>query len=118
MIHSAILILAFTFFVVLAGLFNGSETGLYRLSRLRLRLGVERKRLPFVMLGKCIHDSSGLLLSMLIGTNLAHYFATSIITWILLTKLATEHTTEIVTTIITAPVLFVFSELIHKNIFF
>jgi len=118
MIHSAFLIMAFAFFVILAGLFAGSETGLYRLSRLRLRLGVEKKRLPFIMLGKCIHDSSGLLLSLLVGTNLTHYFATSIITWIFLSKLATEQTAEIITTVITAPVLFVFSELIPKNIFF
>ncbi len=118
MINSAVLILIFVFFVLLAGLFSGSETGLYRLSRLRLRLGIEKKRLPFIMLGKCIHDSSGLLLSMLIGTNLAQYFGTSIITWIFLTKLSTEHTTEIITTVVTAPILFVFSELIPKNIFF
>ncbi len=118
MIHSAVLILAFAFFVVLAGLFAGSETGLYRLSRLRLRLGIEKKRLPFIMLGKCIHDSPGLLLSTLIGTNLAYYFATSIITGIFLSKVATEHTAEIITTLLTAPILFVFSESIPKNIFF
>ncbi len=118
MINSTVSILAFTFFVVLAGLFSGAETGLYRLSRLRLRLGVEKKRLPFIMLGRCMHDSSGLLLSMLIGTNLAYYLATSIITGILLSKVATEYTAEIITTAITAPVLFVFSESIPKNIFF
>ena len=78
MINNAVLILTFIFFVALAGLFAGAETGLYRLSRLRLRLGVEKKRLPFVMLGRCIHDSSGLLLSMLIGTNLSYYLATSL----------------------------------------
>jgi putative hemolysin len=117
MVNNAVLILAFVFFVVLAGLFAGSETGLYRLSRLRLRLGVEKKRLPFIMLGRCIHDSSGLLLSMLIGTNLSYYLATNIITRILLSEFAAEHTAEIVTTIVTAPILFVFSESIPKNLF-
>ena len=109
--------MAFVFFVALAGLFAGSETGLYRLSRLRLRLGVEKKRLPFIMLGRCIHDSSGLLLSMLIGTNLSYYLATNIITRILLSKFATEHTAEIVTTLLTTPILFVFSESVPKNLF-
>jgi putative hemolysin len=117
MIYNVVLILAFVFLVVAAGLFSGAETGLYRLSRLRLRLGVEKKRLPFVMLGRCIHDSSGLLLSMLIGTNLSYYLATNIITRILLSEFATEHTAEIVTTIVTAPILFVFSESIPKNLF-
>ncbi len=117
MINNAVLIFAFAFFVAMAGLFAGAETGLYRLSRLRLRLGVEKKRLPFVMLGRCIHDSSGLLLSMLIGTNLSYYLATSIVTRILLSKFAAEHTAEIVTTLVTAPILFVFSESIPKNLF-
>jgi putative hemolysin len=115
---STALILAIAFFVILAGLFAGAETGLYRLSRLRLRLGIERKRLPFVICGRCLHDSSGLLLSMLIGTNLAHYLATSIVTNMFLGRVAAEHTAELFTAIVTVPVLFVFSELIPKNIFF
>lgn len=116
--HNAVLILLFSLFVLLSGLFSGSETGLYRLSRLRLRLGVEKKRLPFIMLGRCMHESSELLLSMLVGTNLFNYLATGIIAAMLLSKGASENTAEIVTTAITAPVLFVFSELIPKNIFF
>jgi len=118
MVNSTVLISAVVFFVILAGLFAGAETGLYRLSRLRLRLGVEKKRLPFVILGRCLHDSSGLLLSMLIATNLAYYLTTSIVTNIFLSKVETEHSAELFATLLTAPTLFVFSELIPKNIFF
>lgn len=118
MIDNSILILAFAFLVVLAGLFAGAETGLYRLSRLRLRLGVEKKHLSYILLGRCLHDRPGLLFSMLIGNNLSHYLATSIVTGILLAVVSTEHTAEIITTAITAPLLFVFAELIPKNIFF
>lgn len=118
MTNSTVLILAVVFLIILAGLFAGAETGLYRLSRLRLRLGVEKKRLSFVMLSRCLHDSSGLLLSMLIGTNLAHYLATSIVTYLFLMKAGTEYRAELFATLLTAPVLFVFSELIPKNIFF
>jgi len=117
MVNSIVLILAIAFFVILAGLFAGAETGLYRLSRLRLRLGVEKKRLPFVILGNCLRDSSGLLLSMLIGANLAYYLTTSIVTYVFL-KAGTEHSAELFATLVTVPVLFVFSELIPKNIFF
>jgi CBS domain containing-hemolysin-like protein len=106
------------FLVVLAGLFAGAETGIYQLSRLRLRLGIEEKRLSFVMLGRSLRDSPGLLISMLAGTNLSYYLATSIVTFFLLGKVRGEHTAELFTTVITAPVLFVFSELIPKNIFF
>ncbi|MGD8786596.1 MAG: CNNM domain-containing protein [Phycisphaerales bacterium] len=114
MLNSAFLILL----IALAGLFAGSETGLYRISRLRLRLGVEKKRLSFVILSKCLHDSSSLLLSMLIGMNLSYYLTTSIVTYIFLTKTGAEHNAEFLATLVTVPILFVFSELIPKNIFF
>jgi CBS domain containing-hemolysin-like protein len=118
MVNNIVLILTIVPFIILAGLFAGSETGMYRLSRLRLRLGVERKKLSFVMLSRCLHDSSGLLLSMLIGTNLSYYLTTSIVTYVLIMKTGTEHNAEFFATLLTAPTLFVFSELIPKNIFF
>lgn len=111
------LVLLITLFIILGGLFSGAETGLYQLSRLRLRLGVEKKHLPFVILGRCLHDSSGLLLSMLIGTNLANYFITSIVTGMFLVEVGNEHKAEFFATLVTVPILFVFSELIPKNIF-
>ncbi len=104
--------------ILLAGFFSGAETGMYRLSRLRLRLGIEKKRLQFVMLGKIIHDSPSLLLSLLVGTNLAQYVATSIVTGNLLSIMYVEHATELIATLLTAPALFVFSEMIPKNLFF
>lgn len=112
------LILLAIFMVVLSGLFAGSETGMYKLSRLRLRLGIEKKRMSAIILGKCIHDSGAFLLSMLVGTNLTHYLITSIVTLLLLGKVEAEHTAELSATLITAPVLFVLGELIPKNIFF
>ena len=118
MVNNILLIFAIIFFIILAGLFAGSETGMYRFSRLRLRLGIEKKKLSFVVLGRCLHDSSGLLLSMLIGTNLAYYLVTSIVTNIFVNKVETEHAAELFATLLTAPTLFVFSELIPKNVFF
>jgi len=118
MTNKIILIVIAVFMVILSGLFAGAETGIYQLSRLRLRLGIEKKRLSFVLLGKAMRDSSGLLLSMLVGNNLTHYIVTSIVTFLLLSKLEVAHTAELFATLITAPLLFVFSELIPKNIFF
>jgi len=118
MIKSIILILVVVFIIILSGLFAGAETGIYQLSRLRLRLGIEKKRLSFVMLGRAMDDSTGLLLSILIGNNLTHYLVTSIVTIFLLSKLGAEHTAELFATLITAPILFVFAELLPKNIFF
>jgi putative hemolysin len=118
MFSNIILVSAVVFFVALAGLFAGSETGMYQFSRLRLRLGIETKRLPYIILGNCLSDSQGLLLSMLIGTNLAHYIATSIVTSMFLGKVETEHAAEFFATVLTVPILFIFAELIPKNMFF
>lgn len=118
MVNSTILIFAAVVVVVLSGLFAGAETGMYQLSRLRLRLGIERKRLSFVVLGECLRDSSAFLLSMLVGNNLTHYIVTSIVTYLLLSRVEIAHTAELFATLITVPVLFVLGELIPKNLFF
>lgn len=116
--NNVVMVLAFMFFVLMSGLFAGAETGMYRLSRLRLRLGVEKKRLSFVMLGRCLRDGPGLLLAMLIGNNLVNYLATSIVTGFFLSTVATAHGAELFATAVTVPVLFVFGEVIPKNLFF
>src|SRR5512146_2005743 len=103
--------------VIAAGLFAGCETGIYRLSRLRLRLGVERGKWRAILLAHVMQDSSGLLLSLLVGTNLAHYVATSLITALFLGLVTSERLAELYATLIAAPLLFVFSELIPKNVF-
>ncbi len=118
MVNSIVLILITAFVVILSGLFAGAETGMYKLSRLRLRLAIEKKRMSSILLGKCVHDSAALLLSMLVGTNLAHYLITSIVTYMLLSQVEAAHTAELSATLITAPVLLVFGELIPKNVFF
>jgi putative hemolysin len=102
---------------VLASFFNGAETGAYRLSRLRLRLGVEKRQWFSVLLGRVMQDGSGLLLTLLVGTNLSHYIATSAITTMFLDIVESAHAAELYAALLTAPMLFVFSELIPKNVF-
>ena len=114
---SIFLVAVFVLFVFVAGLFAGSETGMYHLSRVRLRLGVEKRRFSYVALGRVMRDSPGLLLSALLGTNLAQYLATSAMTYVLFTKVGPE-SAEVLATLVAAPVFFVFSELIPKNLFF
>lgn len=110
-------ILLILFGIFLAGCFAGSETGIYCLSRFRLRLAIKHKYSFAALLGKLVSDTQGLILSLLIGTNLAHYLTTSIVTYMFLSISRTSHTAEIYTTVIMTPILFVFSELIPKNIF-
>jgi putative hemolysin len=103
--------------VVLAGLFAGAEIGVYRLSRVRLRLGIERGQWLSKILGSVMEDSRGFLLSLLVATSLTEYIATSVVTSLFLDAVHSEHAAELLTTVVAAPVLFVFSELIPKNVF-
>lgn len=114
---SVFLITVFAFSVLLSGLFSGGETGMYQLSRVRLRLGVEKKRFSYVVLGKVMGDRSGLLLSMLVGNNLINYLATIAMTYLFFTKVGPE-SAEALATLVAVPMLFVFGELIPKNVFF
>lgn len=117
MTNSLYAIVVAAMMVVLAGVFAGAEIGVYRLSRVRLRLGIERGQWFFVVLGKAMQDSGGLLLALLVATNLAEYVGTSTITSMFLNEVGSEYTAEILTTVVATPVLFIFSELIPKNAF-
>lgn len=88
------------------------------MSRLRLRLGAERKQFSYLLLTKSLRDGAGLLISLLLGTNLSNYIATSSMTYLILGTVEAEHNAGLLATMICAPIFFVFSELIPKNLFF
>jgi putative hemolysin len=115
--NEAVAILLVVLSILGAGLFAGGETGVYRLSRLHLRLGAERGRWSALLLARAMRDSSGLLLSLLLGTNLADFAATSLITGLFLGVAASERLAELYAMAVAAPLLFIFSELIPKNLF-
>ena len=118
MITNIILILVAVTSVIVAGLFAGAETGIYQLSRIRLRIGAEEKRFSYIILSKMMSNSPALLLSMLLVTNLSYYIATSVVTAILLNTFEAAYSAELFATLIITPTLFIFAELIPKNIFF
>jgi len=118
MLEKIILIIVALLSLILSGIFAGSETAMYQLSRLRLRLGIEKKQAKYIRLEKIMLDSQGLLISNLIANNLTHYIVTSTVTVLLLSRFRGDQTIELFTTAVTAPVLFVFAELIPKNVFY
>jgi CBS domain containing-hemolysin-like protein len=73
--------------------------------------------LRYKLLGKAMHDGSGLLLSLLVANNLANYLATSSITYLFLAVASSERMAELLATVLTAPLLFVFAESMPKNVF-
>ncbi len=103
--------------VLLSAIFSGLETGMYRLSRLRVRLGAEQGQWQQRILSRLLPDGSGLLLSLLVANNLANYVATSSVTYLLLTAVGSEHAAELFATAVTAPLLFIFAESTPKSVF-
>lgn len=102
----------------LSAFFAGTETGVYRLSRLRLRIGVEQQKQTFCLLSKLLHDGRGLILSLLVGNNLVNYCLTSLVTVMLLNRLDDNHTAEIYATAIITPTLFIFGEIVPKILYY
>jgi CBS domain containing-hemolysin-like protein len=103
--------------VLLSAVFSGLETGMYRVSRLRVRLGAEKGQWRQMVLSRLLPDGAGLLLSLLVANNLANYAATSSVTYLLLEAVESEHVAELLATAVTAPLLFVFAESLPKNVF-
>lgn len=98
--------------------FSGAETGVYRLSRFRLRLGVEQRRSAYKILSKAVNEGPMLILSLLLGNNCVNYLITSIVTILLYRKIENQHRAEIYAAVLLAPLLFIFCEMIPKNIFY
>ena len=102
----------------LSAFFSGSETGFYRLSRFRLRLGVEQNRRFYGTLFQLVRDGQSLMMSILIGNNLINYALTSMVMALLLRRLSDPGLAELYTTALLTPFLFVFGEMIPKILFY
>ena len=111
-------LLAIVIFVLFAGFFAGSETGAYRLSRFRLRMGRQQGKPFFAILSRLMSSGPSLLFTTLTGTNLSHYVVTSIATYMFLEITASKEQSEFYATLVMTPVLFIFAELIPKNLYF
>ena len=110
-------VIIFSLAVVMSGLFSGSETGMYQLSRVRLRLALAQKDRLALLLSKSLADRAGLLVTTLIGTNLSVHIATTTVTMMLMARMANSDAAEGLATLITTPILFVLGELLPKNLF-
>lgn len=114
-------------FIALSGLFSGSETGLYCINRLRLRITAHEGNRAATRLRTLLEDQPGLLFTTLLGTNVANYLAPVCLAAIFLASISPdmsqsvresiEHRAELWTTLILTPIVFIFGEIVPKNIF-
>jgi len=118
MIGSVFLFGGIALLIAASAFFSGSETGLYRMSRFRLRLGVEHRKPFYATLFKLVRDGRSLMISILIGNNLVNYLLTSLVMVLMIEHISDQRLAELYTTALLTPVLFVFGEMIPKIILY
>jgi len=102
-------------FIALSGLYSGTETGLYVLGRTRLRLRAQMRQAPALRLKGLLDEPQLAISSLLLGTNVTIYLATLLCTDLLRRTYGVR--AEIVSTLLLTPIIFIFAEVVPKNIF-
>lgn len=104
--------------MLLSGFFSGSETGLYRVTRVRLAMdGMSGDPVSRGLLW-LINNPALFVATTLIGNNLANYLVSYSI--VLGTQLIMGHNVaaEVIAPLIVAPFVFVYGELLPKNLYY
>ena len=105
--------------VFLAALFNGMETGLYRVSRIRLHLRVDAGHKSAARLLWLLGDLRGTICAVLIACNVGMFIATEAATWMVAGAGWSDKqlAIEAATTAILTPIFFVFADVLPKSLF-
>lgn len=113
--------------ILLAGLYGGCETGGYLLNRIRLRSAARRKDRPALRLQKVLGDAYLYIFTVLIGHNIAVYLVSRNVTQLYLQAGLSGHArtiwgfipwnAETAATLTLMLPLFIFAEIIPKNLF-
>jgi putative hemolysin len=106
-------------FLILAGFFSGLETGIYVLDPLRYHVRLKQKEKEAGLLERLLRRKSELVTSLLVGTNLSIFLATTFATEM------TRHycpssgpaAVALVTTAYTTTAVLIFAEMLPKNIY-
>ena len=104
--------------LLFSALFSGAETGVYSISRVRLEAEAGESRRSARLLSRLLRDDAGLLITLLLGHNLALQLATQLCEsrvegWALLP----DYSHELVATALLTPLVFLFAELLPKDFF-
>jgi len=108
------------FFVglLLSGFFSGTETGMYRVSRVRLLLDAfDGSWLSRGMLWLLNHPAI-FVATALVGNNVANFFVSFGIVKFIASSIGGGASTELLGTVLTTPVVFVLGELFPKYLFY
>ncbi len=107
-------VLLVLFFVVAAAFFSGAETGAYVVNRLRLRIRAQAGLAAAIRLRRLLEDPRALITTTLVGNNLAVFAVSTLVARLLEGRVAPV---ALIDTLIVTPVLFVFGDVVPKNLF-
>lgn len=111
-----ILISGLLLFIILSAFCSGCETGIYKISKVNLLINAEHGKKMSVILSKMLEDTNALIFSILIANNICNFATTTIATYLF--AMYFESKAEYYVTVFVTPVLFIFGEVLPKNIFF
>ena len=115
------MILAIALFLIglsLSAFFSGSETGMYRVSRIRLVLDGLAGSLASRGLIWLLNNPGVFIATALVGNNLANYLTSLATVLAVQAVLGSSAAAELLATILMTPTIFVFGELLPKYLFF
>lgn len=108
----ALLFMSFLFSFV----YSATETGFYCLNRIRLRYREDRGWWTAKIINRLLNDPQGMVCAILIGNNIANYVAAATFTYIVGARVSPGKA-ELIATLMLAPVILIFCEILPKSIF-
>lgn len=101
----------------LSAVFSGAETGVYSVSRVRLEAEAAEGRRSARLLSRLLRDDAGLLITLLVGNNLVLELMTHLTESEVRSLALADGLQELVTTLVLTPAVFLFGELVPKDLF-
>jgi CBS domain containing-hemolysin-like protein len=114
---TALLLLGLLLAVVASGFFSGSETGIYCLNQVRLRVAADQGNTAARRLERLMLKPEALVITTLLGTNIADYLATAFTAALMLRAAVAPNLAEVYATAIVTPLIFVFGGVVPKDWF-
>jgi len=114
---TALLLTGVLLALVASAFFSGCETGVYSLDRVRLRVRAEEDGGQARRLERLMARQEELVITTLLGTNIADYLATAFVSALLLHTAFSQSQAEVYTTAILTPLVLVFGGVIPKDWF-
>lgn len=111
------LVLSVVGLLLFSAIFSGAETGVYSVSRVRLEAEAAEGRRSARQLARLMRDDAGLLITLLIGNNLVLELLTYMTEATVASSRLPEYGHELVAALVVTPLVFLFGELIPKDLF-